>query len=151
MVICMINSRKYYEKLVKDKIEPKKVLRNFLQAFLFGGFLSVFGQVIFNILLGYFESSMSSLILSLIIITLAAVLTAAGIYDNIGQIAKCGIAIPISGFANSCVSSAMEYKKEGIVLGIGSNCLKLAGSVIVLGSFAATILNIIRFFIEVLK
>ena len=92
-----------------------------------------------------------TLVEALSIITISAVLTALGIYDNIGQIAKCGIAIPISGFANSCVSSAMEYKKEGIVLGIGSNCLKLAGSVIVLGSFTAVVLNIIRFIIEVLK
>lgn len=61
-----------------------------------------------------------------------------------GQVAKCGLAIPITGFANAAVCSAMEYHKEGIVLGIGANCLKLAGSVLVLGTVAALLVSAVR-------
>ena len=83
-------------------------------------------------------------------VLLAGLLTAFGIYDNLGQIAKCGLAIPITGFANASVSSAMEYHKEGIILGIGANALKLAGSVIVLGTCSAILVASFRYIFEVL-
>lgn len=88
--------------------------------------------------------------MTLTMVSLSGILTAFGIYDKLGQIGKCGLAIPITGFANASVSSAMEYHKEGIVLGIGSNTLKLAGSVIVLGTVSALLVASIRYVIEVL-
>jgi len=88
--------------------------------------------------------------MTLSVITITAILTSFGIYDNLGQVAKCGLSIPISGFANSAVSSSMEYHKEGIVLGIGANTLKLAGSVIVLGTVSALVVSTIRYIFEVL-
>ncbi len=146
----MQNTTKYYESLVKTQRNYKQMTISFLQAFFFGGLLCLFGQVILTILNLFFSPNESNFYLLIIIISLAAILSAVGIYDDMGQIAKCGLAIPISGFSNACVSAAMEYKKEGLVLGIGSNCLKLAGSVIVLGTCSAIIVSSIRYIIEVL-
>lgn len=146
----MQNDRKYYRKLVSYKTDYLKMLKNFLQAFFFGGLLCLIGEIILIILNNYFPKDDSNLYLLIIMISFSAILSAIGIYDNIGQIAKCGLAIPITGFANACVSSAMEYKKEGIVLGIGSNCLKLAGSVLVLGTVSAIVVSTIRYIFEVL-
>ena len=108
------------------------------------------GQIILEILEMNVAKNDASLYLSCIMILLAGVLTALGVYDEIGQLAKSGLSIPITGFSNACVSSAMEYHKEGIVLGIGSNCLKLAGSVIVLGTTSAIIISSIRYIFGVL-
>ena len=65
------------------------------------------------------------------------------------SIARMGLAIPITGFSNSAVSSAMEYRSEGVILGVGANTLKLAGSVIVFGTTSAIVVSMIRYFIEV--
>lgn len=146
----MQNDRKYYRKLVRYNTDYLKMLKNFLQAFFFGGLLCLIGEIILIILNNYFPKDDSNLYLLIIMISFSGILSAIGIYDNIGQIAKCGLAIPITGFANACVSSAMEYKKEGIVLGIGSNCLKLAGSVLVLGTVSAIVVSTIRYIFEVL-
>lgn len=146
----MQKDRKYYTKLVQCDRDYKTMLISFLQAFFFGGLLCLIGQVILTILLRFFPQDQASLYLLMIAILFAGILSALGIYDNIGQIAKCGIAIPITGFSNACVSSAMEYKKEGLVLGIGSNCLKLAGSVIVLGTVCAVIVSMIRYLFYVI-
>ena len=88
--------------------------------------------------------------MTLTIILLSGILTGFGIYDKLGQIFKCGFAIPISGFANATVSSAIEYHKEGLILGIGANALKLAGSVLVLGITSAIIVASIRYIVGIL-
>ncbi len=146
----MQNSKKYYAKLVSYERDYKRMLLNFLQAFFFGGVLCLTGQIILDVLKNFTSPDDANFYLLIIMISFAGILSAIGIYDDLGQIAKCGLAIPITGFANACVSSAMEYKKEGIVLGIGSNCLKLAGSVIVLGTTCAIVVSAIRYIFEVL-
>ena len=85
-----------------------------------------------------------------IIVFLGALLTGLGIYDKIGQFAGAGSIIPISGFANSMTSSAMESKSEGLVLGIITNTFKLAGSVIVVGVVSAYVVGTIIYLFEVL-
>ena len=146
----MQKERKYYESLIKSERDYKQMLINFLEAFFFGGILCLIGQMIYVALLKNFSEVDSTFYLLVIAMSFASILSAIGIYDDLGQIAKCGLAIPITGFANACVSSAMEYKKEGLVLGIASNCLKLAGSVIVLGSVSAIVVNTLRYIFEVL-
>ena len=75
-------------------------------------------------------------------ILLAVILTAAGVYDHISQFAGAGSAVPITGFANSVCSAAMEYRSEGLVLGVGGNMFKVAGPVIVFGAAGAFIVSI---------
>ncbi len=127
------------------------LLKNFISAFISGGIVSIIGQLFFDlyyILLGASKTN-AGIFMTLTMILLSGTLTAFGIYDNVGQIAKCGLAIPITGFANAAVCSAMEYHKEGIILGIGANALKLAGSVIVLGTTSALVVASIRYLFEV--
>lgn len=151
MVIIMEKTRKYYLGLVQENRNYREMLKNYLLAFLFGGLISIIGQLFFDFYSNVLNINKndSSLYMTLSIIFITGILTLLGIYDNLGQIAKAGLAIPISGFANSAVSAAMEYHKEGIVLGIGANTLKLAGSVLVLGTVSAIIVATIRYFIEV--
>ena len=148
----MEKTRKYYQELVAVKKDYNVMLKNFISAFTFGGGLAILGQLIFDLYhkLLHINPTDSALYMTLTMVFLSGILTAFGIYDKLGQIGKCGLAIPITGFANASVSSAMEYHKEGIVLGIGSNTLKLAGSVIVLGTVSALLVAIIRYIIEVL-
>lgn len=145
----MHNSRNYYNKILRVEKDYKSFLIKFLQAFFFGGLISIIGQSILEIYSNFFEREISTALLSMTMILFAGILTAIGKYDDLGQIAKCGLAIPITGFANACVSSAMEYHKEGIVLGVAGNCFKLAGSVIVLGTASAVIVASIRYLFEV--
>lgn len=145
----MEKERKYYKDLTKIEKDYKQMTKSFIFAFLGGGLISLVGQIILNIL-DYFNKETpqdNPLYLSLIMIFISAILTGFGIYDNLGQIFKSGFSIPITGFSNATISSAIEYHKEGIVLGIGSNALKLAGSVIVLGVVSALIVASIRYWI----
>lgn len=148
----MEKSRKYYQELIAHDKDYMLMLRNFLTAFATGGIVAIVGQLFFDLYFHIFKADLANaqIFMTLTMVFLAGLLTAFGIYDNLGQIGKCGLAIPITGFANASVCSAMEYHKEGIVLGIGANTLKLAGSVIVLGTTSALIVASIRYVFEVL-
>lgn len=80
---------------------------------------------------------------SSMMILLAVILTCIGVYDKVAQWAGAGTAVPITGFANSMCSAALEYRSEGLVLGVGANMFKLAGSVVVFGVVAAFIIGVI--------
>lgn len=147
-----MNERKrYYTKLLEERKLKKKYLKNALSAFIFGGIISLIGQVLleFFIYFGINEKDSITYML-LVVIFLAIVLSGFGLYDKIGQKAKCGTIIPISGFANSMASSAMEYKPEGFILGVGANTFKLAGTVIVFGVFSAFIVASIKYLVYIL-
>ena len=133
-----------------EKYDFKEMLKSFLQAFIAGGFVSIIGQTIIDIYSRFTDKKEAILYMTLTVILVVGILTAIGVYDNIGQVCKCGLSIPISGFVNATVSSALEYKKEGIVLGIGSNIFKLSGSVLALGSCSAIVVAAIRYLFWVL-
>ena len=147
----MFNTKEYYKKITKEEINLNEMLKSFLQAFIAGGVISILGQALIDIYSSFADKEQAILYMTMTIILITGVLTAIGIYDNIGQICKCGISIPISGFVNATVSSAMEYKKEGLVLGIGCNIFKLSGSVLALGSVSAIIVATIRYIFWVIK
>jgi stage V sporulation protein AC len=85
---------------------------------------------------------------SAVVIIIAVLLTGLGVYDHIAQWAGAGTAIPVTGFANSIASTAIEHRSEGYVLGVGGNMFKLAGSVITFGVFSAFVVTIIRILIK---
>ena len=147
----MKNSKKYYIRILKEHKLKKKYFKNALFSFLFGGVISLIGQLLLE-LFKYFKFNQNDSItyMLLIIITVAIILSAIGVYDKIGQLAKCGTIIPISGFSNSMASSAMEYKPEGFILGVGANTFKLAGTVIVFGVFSAFIVATIKYLVYIL-
>lgn len=133
---------------VMQETKPKKaILKNALRAFLVGGLICLFGQVlIFLFQKGFnFSKEEASNITVGLLVLIACLLTGFGVYDRIGQFAGAGTIVPITGFANSMASSALESKSEGIIVGIIMNMFKLAGSVIVVGVLSAYILGLIRY------
>ncbi len=135
-------------KKVADRHQPKQHrMRNTLLAFLFGGTLAVICQFMADFLIEQFmfSSEDAVLITILSVIFLTAVLTGLGIYDKAAQFLGAGLFIPISGFANSLTSQALESKSEGLIMGIGSNMFKLAGSVLTYGIVAAIVFGAIRY------
>jgi len=143
--------RKYQQMTKKMRPNPP-ILLNSLKAFLVGGAISLLGQGIQNIYINYFDFSKEQAgnptVATLIFIS--ALLTGLGVYDNLGQFAGAGSAVPVTGFANSIASAAIEHKSEGLVLGVGANMFKLAGSVIVFGVVAAFIVAFIKTLIKLL-
>ncbi len=131
---------------VKKETEPKrKIAFNMFKAFFVGGFICFFAEIIRYFLLMNFDKEMAGNVTILIIIFLAVVLTSLGLYDRIGQFAGCGTIIPISGFANSMSSSAIEFKTEGVVVGVLNNVFKLAGSVITTAVVCGVFFGFIRY------
>lgn len=135
-------------KKITSKIVPKEdKLKNAFIAFLIGGLVGLLGQIIVFILENNFniKDSDSTSIMIVILIFIASLLTALGFFDTLVSKAKCGLIIPITGFAHAMTSSMMDYKKEGFVPGIGSNAFKLTGSVILYGVVSAWAFGIIRY------
>ncbi|WP_223702442.1 stage V sporulation protein AC [Sutcliffiella deserti] len=136
----------YKENIKKFQPKPPYFL-NCLKAFLVGGFICLIGQGIQNFYIRVFDFSEKQAgnptVATLILF--AALLTGFGVYDKLGQFAGAGSAVPVTGFANSMVSAAMEHRSEGLVLGVATNMFKLAGSVIVFGVVAAYVVGMVRY------
>ena len=135
-----------YSALVK-RLSPKEPkLKNAIVAFLVGGLVGFIGEVIVHILMESFGLSRvdSCAWLAFILILFASFMTAIGKFDDWVAKAKCGLIIPTTGFAHSVQSSALDYKKDGFVTGIGSNIFKLAGSVILYGIVSAFFLVLLK-------
>jgi len=142
--------QKDYQVLAK-KAEPKrKVLLNVIRAFVFGGFICVISQLLQYIFINYFnfEESQAGNPSVAVLIIIASLLTGLGVFDHIAQWAGAGTAVPITGFANSITSAAIEHRSEGYVLGVGGNMFKIAGPVIVFGTFSAFVVAIIKLTIQ---
>lgn len=135
-----------YQKFQKQKETKRPVFTNCIKAFLIGGLICLLGQFISTFYIYYFDftekTAGNPTLATLIFITM--LITGFGVYDHLGQFAGAGTAVPITGFANSVISSAIEHRSEGFILGVGSNMLKLAGPVIVYGVFSAFIIALIR-------
>ena len=138
-----------YQKLVK-KYKPKEDrLKNGIKAFLIGGLLGSLGEILVefysNILDISNKEAGTYMIITLIF--LGCFLTCLGFFDNWVKWSGAGLIVPITGFAHSVMSAALEYKKEGLITGIGCNMFKLAGTVIVYGVVSAYLFGIIRILI----
>ena len=135
-----------YQKLVKSLSPKEPKLKNAAVAFLVGGSVGFIGEVIVNILMESFGLSRvdSCAWLAFLLILFATFMTAIGKFDNWVAKCKCGLIIPTTGFAHSVQSAALDYKKDGLVTGIGANIFKLAGSVILYGILSAFFLILIK-------
>ncbi len=139
-------NKKNYQELV-DKITPKEDrLKNCLIVFFSGGVLGALSELLLNIYSFYLNlpRKESGILVILTLIIIASLLTAFGIFDSIVTIFKSALIIPITGFAHSMTSAALEYKNEGLVLGIGANIFKLSGTVILYGIVSVYLFGIIR-------
>lgn len=139
-------SRKEYGDMAKKASPPSKKLKNGFFAFTIGGLVCTLGEGISMLCEKYGMSPEDvRLIVPVSLIVLSAVLTGLGIFDNIAVIAGAGTIVPITGFANSIVSPALEFKSEGRILGTGANMFKIAGPVLVYGTLAAVIYGVIYY------
>lgn len=133
-------------KSIAQKHEPKRsIFKNCILAFLIGGAICLLGQAIQQGFMALFDMSTqeaSSPTVAVLII-ISVILTSCGVYDKFAQVAGAGTAVPVTGFANSMCSAALEHKAEGYVLGVGANMFKLAGSVIVFGTVAAFFVGLV--------
>lgn len=138
-------SSKQYEEYIKNKMPKPKYLKNCIAAFISGGLICDVAQFISNLAknYGYNQESVAS-ITATTMVFLGAFLTGIGIYDRIGRVAGAGSIVPITGFANSMVSPAMEFKREGFVFGVGAKMFILAGPVLVYGISTSIVVGIIH-------
>ena len=139
--------KKEYQKLTKQFIPKENKVKNMIVAFVVGGLIGLIGQLLVTFYTNFAEISKdeASSLMMVTIIFFSCLFTAIGFFDRLVTKAGAGLFIPISGFAHATTSSALEYKKEGLVFGIGSNIFKLSGSVILYGIISAYIFGIIRF------
>ena len=135
-----------------DRMSPgTSMTGGLLRAFTVGGLICCAGQLINDGLTAWFSMSKedASGFTSILLILIAALLTGIGVYDKLGKFAGAGSIVPITGFSNSIVAPAMEFKREGIVLGIGAKLFTLAGPVLVNGISVSILVGLIYYFFKI--
>jgi len=139
-------TKKEYRDWSQKEAPKTRKGKNMLMAFLIGGTICTIAQIINSLLLSAgLVKEEASTVTTLIMIFLGAFLTGLNVYDNIGRVGGAGAAIPVTGFANSIVSPAMEYKKEGYIMGVGARMFLIAGPVLVYGIVASIICGILYY------
>ena len=135
-----------YNEIVEKHTPKEDVIKNALLVFIYGGILGAFSEFLLRCYTIWFDlpRKEAGIIVTLTFVVLASVLTALGIFDVCVSKLKSALLIPITGFAHSMTSAALEYRKEGLVLGIGANIFKLAGTVILYGIVSVYVFGIIR-------
>ena len=143
--------KKQYENYVEQFTPKSKFISNNIKAFVVGGLICVAAFMTQN----YFQSlgmdeKTAGIVVTITLIFIAQFLTGIGIFDDIARFSGAGVIVPITGFANSMVATAMEYKNEGLVLGVGSKMFALAGPVLVCGISVSVIMGIIYYLLSYL-
>ena len=136
---------KDYQRRVNEKMPKSKTFLQCVRAFISGGIICCIGQLIHDfakLVLNFSESNVAAFT-AIVLVFLGATLTGIGVYDNIGSWAGAGSVVPITGFANSIVSPAMKFKREGYVLGLGAKMFSIAGPVLVYGISASVLVGLI--------
>ena len=138
---------KEYQKQISLVTPKAPVLKNVLRAFLVGGTICLLGQLVINFMMLTYDADFksASALASITIVVITAVLTGIGVYDEIGRYGGAGSMVPISGFANSVVSAALEFKREGMIYGIGAKIFTIAGPVILYGTVASVVIGMIYY------
>ena len=144
-------NNKQYSEYVEQKAEKSNIVKNCVMAFLIGGVICILGQIIIDIGLNNgLDKKVASCLASIILIFIAALLTACRVFHKIGKIAGAGTIVPITGFSNSITSPAIEYKSEGLMLGIGANMFKVAGPVLVYGIGSSVLVGLIYWICKII-
>lgn len=136
--------RETYKKYAKGHAPKSPVVKNCVKAFLFGGGICAFAQLLTNLYgIWGMNDEDSGLLASVTLVFLAALLTGIGVFDRIAKHAGAGTLVPITGFANSVVSPAIDTKAEGLVLGVGAKIFTVAGPVLLYATLAGTLYGVI--------
>jgi stage V sporulation protein AC len=140
----MSTTDKEYDKMAKKASPNSPKILNCVKAFVFGGGICCFGQVLKTLYgLTSLNEDEVKLAVSTTLIVITAILTGAGVFDNIAKHAGAGTLVPITGFANAISSAAIEFKTEGFILGVGAKMFTIAGPVIVYGVSASVVYGLI--------
>ena len=138
-----LDSQKSYQEYVDQKSPNSPIFKNCFNAFWVGGLICSIGQIIMDICkYNNLDTQLSGTVVSIILIGISALLTGLNIFNKIGKFAGAGSLVPITGFANSIVSPAMEYKSEGYVMGVGAKMFTVAGPVLVYGISTSVIIGL---------
>lgn len=138
-----------YDKMVKKASPNSPIVTNCLKAFVSGGLICLIGQIFLNLYMNKdFSEEEAALLVSITLIFASAVLTALGLYEKLGKVCGAGTVVPITGFANSVVSPAIEFKKEGLVFGMAAKMFLVAGPVIVYGTLTSMLVGVVYYFIK---
>ena len=143
--------KKQYKKYAAAHAPKSPILKNCIYAFFFGGFICTLGQGLtdmYNKWLGLVRSDASTLS-SITLIFIAVLLTALGVFDNIARKAGAGTLVPITGFANSVASPAIDSRAEGLILGVGAKIFTVAGPVLLYGTLAGAIYGVLYWLVTV--
>ncbi|WP_138204652.1 stage V sporulation protein AC [Haloimpatiens lingqiaonensis] len=144
--------KKKFQELSKTENPKSNIWVHCIRAFVIGGLICDVGQFFYNYLekFGLPKEEIGTWV-SIIMIFIGALLTGIGIYDKLGEYAGAGTVVPITGFSNSIVSPAMEFKKEGFIFGVAAKMFTIAGPVLVYGVGSSVIVGIIYYFINYFK
>jgi len=143
---------KSYEKYVKNFTPKPAYIFNMVKAFIIGGMICTVSMFAKNKIIGYgIGEEMAGTCISVGLIMIAQLLTGLGIFDTIGKFAGAGVIVPITGFANAMVATAIEFKKEGPVLGAGAKMFNVAGPVLVCGITVSSLIGVIYWAVGVLS
>ena len=141
-----IETKKEYQEYVDKKSPNSPIFKNCLNAFWVGGLICSIGQLIFEFCkYRGLDITFSNTVVSISLIFISAFLTGLNVFNRIGKFAGAGSLVPITGFANSIVSPAMEYKSEGYVMGVGAKMFTVAGPVLVYGISTSIIVGLVYF------
>lgn len=139
-----METQKAYQDYVNQKSPNSPIIKNCFNAFWVGGLICVIGQIIMNICKSRgLDTEISGTVVSILLIGISAFLTGLNLFNRIGKFAGAGSLVPITGFANSVVAPAMEYKSEGYVMGVGGKMFTVAGPVLVFGISTSILVGII--------
>ena len=142
-----LETKKEYSDYVDKKSPNSPILKNCFNAFWVGGLICSIGQLIMDFCMYKgMEQTQASTVVSIVLIAISAILTGLNIFNKIGKFAGAGSLVPITGFANSIVSPAIEYKSEGYVMGVGGKMFTVAGPVLVFGICTSIVVGIIATF-----
>ncbi len=140
--------RNEYGEFVKKHAGKSPLLRNAAAAFLTGGFICTFGQLLFTVYLNFAEEEAARTLSTVTLIFITALLTGIGVFDEIAKFAGAGTLVPITGFANAVVSPAIDNNAEGPILGMGAKMFIVAGPVIVYGTLASAVWGVIYYIVK---
>ncbi|MBP0979482.1 MAG: stage V sporulation protein AC [Oscillospiraceae bacterium] len=139
-------SKKQYENINKKHSPKSHIIKDCTWAFCVGGLICCIGQALAKIYIYYgLDKETSFSLASITLILLSAILTGLNIYNSIANVAGAGTLVPITGFANSMVSPALEFQTEGLVLGVGAQMFTIAGPVIVYGVITSVIVGLLTY------
>ncbi len=138
---------KKYNQLAQSMKPQSHKIKNSFNAFIYGGVIGTIAQFILECYMHIYDVDElgAAPMMSITLVFIACLLTGLGLYDNIAKHAGAGTFIPITGFANSMTSAALDSKSEGLILGIGANMFKLGGTVITYGIVSSSLLGVIRY------